>query len=155
MMQQIVCFWVRGIPKAQPRPRAFARKIGGTFVARVYEAGTAEAWKSDVIVAARPLRPSSPIQGPVRVSLVVLHPRPKRLMRAKDPDGPLFCTSKPDRDNLDKAVLDALKTDGWFLDDAQVVDGRIRKGYHSKTGAPGAWITILPIDDLAFHVEDP
>ena len=35
-------FFVEGDPKPQPRPRAFARKIGNKFMARVYDAGTAE-----------------------------------------------------------------------------------------------------------------
>jgi len=37
--------WVIGIPKAQPRARAFA--VGGR--ARMYNPGTAEAWKADII----------------------------------------------------------------------------------------------------------
>lgn len=135
-------FTVRGIPKAQPRPRAFARKMGAKFVARVYEAGTAEKWKSDVIQAGRPQRPETPLDGPVTVTIRFLMPRPKRLMRRKDPEEAIPCTAKPDRDNLEKAVLDALTNDGWFRDDAQVVGGEVTKFYHPKSGAPGAMIVV-------------
>lgn len=45
----------------QPRPRAFARRMGdGKFVARVFESGTAEGWKS--LIAAEAAK--TPISGP-------------------------------------------------------------------------------------------
>jgi Holliday junction resolvase RusA-like endonuclease len=145
---KILAVRVFGIPKPQPRLRAFAKKMGNVYVARVYEAGTAEAWKSDVIRTARPQRPASPIEGPLRVSIDFLLPRPKRLMRQRDPDGPIYCESKPDRDNLEKAVLDAFKTDGWFRDDCQVVSGEVRKFYHAKAEAPGACVVIETWDSI-------
>lgn len=137
---------VRGIPKAQPRPRAWARKMGDKVVARMYDAGTAEAWKADVIHAASEHRPASPIDEPVGVDIDFFLPRPKRLLRKKDPDGPIWATCKPDRDNLEKAVLDAMTTDGWFRDDALVVAGMVRKLYHAKDGYPGARIDVYPIE---------
>ena len=135
--------FARGIPKPQPRPRAFARKTkDGGAVARMYDAGTAESWKADVIAALAEHRPESPIVGPVIVSTTFYMPRPQRLMRRKDPEGPVPHAIAADRDNLDKAVLDAMKTDGWFRDDGQVYDGRVAKFYHAKGGVPGAEIWI-------------
>ena len=131
-------FMVFGKPKAQPRPRAFSR--GGH--ARIYEAGTAEAWKSDVIRCGEACKPNAPIEEMLSVSIDFFLPRPKRLMRRKDPDGIMFAPVKPDRDNLDKAVLDALTNVGWWRDDCQVVCGEVRKFYHEKEGRPGALITI-------------
>jgi len=142
----VLAFYVRGLPKAQPRPRAFARKMGGKVVARVFEAGTAEAWKADVIRCGEPHRPESPIEGPVSVEIDFMLPRPKRLMRRKDPDGVMWATCKPDVDNLSKAVLDALTTDGWWRDDAQVVESTTRKVYHAKDGTPGALVCIEQIE---------
>lgn len=131
-------FAVRGLPKAQPRARAVRRGAH----AGVYDPGTAAEWKSLVVAAARPQRPAQPLEGALCVSIDFLLPRPQKLMRKRDPEGELWCTAKPDRDNLEKAVLDALKQDGWFLDDALVCDGRVRKFYHSKSGIPGARVTI-------------
>lgn len=136
-------FRVNGIPKAQPRPRAWARKIGKVHIARIYEDGTAEKWKADVILGGRDVKPKTPLEGPLRVEITFYLPRPKRLMRKKDPEDAVWCIAKPDRDNLEKAVLDALKTDGWFRDDCQVVSGEIRKLYHEKAGIPGAVISIF------------
>ena len=129
---------VRGIPKGQPRPRAFAMK--GKIC--VYNPGTAEAWKSAIAEAARPFVPETPLEGPIRVNITWYLPRPKRLCRKKDWPGPLPHVAKPDRDNLDKAVLDALKTIGFYRDDSQVCDGVLRKRYPSIGIPPGADISI-------------
>lgn len=104
--------------------------------------------EAEACAAARPHRPAQPLEGPLWVAIDFLMPRPKSLMRAKDPAGELWHTGKPDRDNLEKVVLDALKQDGWFLDDALVCDGPVRKFYHSKTGVPGARITVATITEL-------
>jgi Holliday junction resolvase RusA-like endonuclease len=135
-------FTVVGEPKGQPRPRAFARKMGDKFVARVYDDGTAEKWKSDIAIAGRPHIPAAPIEGPVRLDVDFVFPRPKYLMRAKDPAGEIPHTAKPDRDNCEKALLDALKTLGFFRDDSQVCAGEVTKWYAAKNGRPGARIMI-------------
>ena len=68
-MKPPIEFIVYGEPKAQARPRAFARKVGGKFFARVYDAGTAEHWKSEIATCARPFIPEKLLTGPVRVDL--------------------------------------------------------------------------------------
>jgi Holliday junction resolvase RusA-like endonuclease len=135
-------FVVAGLPKGQPRPRAFARMMGARAVARVYESGTAEGWKGDIAIASAKSKPDRPLSGPVRVDITWLLPRPKRLMRRVDPEGEMPCTAKPDRDNLDKAVLDAMTRLGWWADDAQVYAGYIEKLYHAKSGRPGARVKV-------------
>lgn len=126
-------FDVRGIPKGQPRPRATIRgKHAG-----VYDPGTASTWKHAIILEARPLRPRVPIAVPVRVAVEFRMPRPKRL-----PVGVVWCKARPDVDNLAKALLDALADDGWFADDALVVELSVRKVYHRKDGVPGASVEI-------------
>lgn len=139
-MNAPIQFFVTGEPKAQPRPRAFARKFGDKWQARVYDAKTAEGWKSLVADAAKRNRPASPFAGPVIVHLVFWMPRPKSHYRSGKhagnlrEDAPFFHTSKPDRDNLDKAVLDALTQLGFWKDDAQVCDGSLRKLYGEPAG---------------------
>ena len=129
---------IEGEPKAQPRPRAFSRDGH----ARVYDEATAEGWKSLIALAAQEARPAMPLDEPVRIDATFYFKRPKRLMRRTDPKGPVRHTAKPDRDNLDKAVLDALKTIGFLRDDSVVCAGSIEKFYHTKTGRPGAVIEI-------------
>lgn len=142
----MISFIVEGEPKAQPRPRAFTRKFSnGIVAARMYDAGTAEGWKGLIALAARPHKPAEPLEGPLRVDVDFFFPRPKRLMRRADPDGPIPHTAKPDRDNCEKALTDALTQLGFWRDDAQVCAGEVRKFYTSKAGAPHARVSIEAI----------
>jgi len=139
---------VDGIPKAQPRPRAFARKMGGKFTARVYDAATAEGWKSIVVAAARGQRPDEPLDCALAVRLRFELPRPKSRCRKRDPTDALFCTTKPDVDNLAKAVLDALTQDGWWTDDSRIVDIAVSKYWHAKGGRPGCTIEVVELPGI-------
>lgn len=132
---------VYGEPKGQPRARAFYDKRLGK--ARVYDKGTAEGWKGDIALAARPFVPAQPIDSPVRVSLNLYFPRPSRLLRKKDPDGLIPHTAKPDTDNAAKAVLDALTAIGMWRDDALVASLSVEKHYAARGQASGALIQIF------------
>lgn len=131
-------FEVDGVPKAQPRAKATRR---GSHAA-VYDPGTADGWKALVAHASIEHRPRQPLAGPVSVAIDLYFPRPKRLLRRCDPDGLVRHVAKPDRDNCEKAILDALTNAGWWCDDAQVCAGQVRKWYHRRDGRPGAQIVI-------------
>lgn len=135
---------VDGVPKAQPRTSAFARKMkNGKTVARVFTPGTAEEWKSCVVRDARPVRPETPIaEVPISVTMDLYLPRPKRLLRKKDPDDAIPATTLGDVDNFAKAVLDALTHDGWWSDDKLVTTLTVRKWFHERDGRPGAELRI-------------
>lgn len=140
-----IAFRVDGLPKGQGRPRAFVR---GNHAA-VFNPATADDWKALIAAAGLRHRPPQPITGAADISIDFFFPRPGRLKRAKDPKGLIWHTAKPDRDNLDKAVLDILKQIGFVADDATVCQGMIRKFYCTMDGSendrPGALITIQPL----------
>lgn len=135
-------FTVAGEPKGQPRPRAFAMRMGGgKFSARVFDSGTAEGWKSCVASAAACHAPSSPVSGPVSVSLQFAFRRPKSHYRTGAraselrENAPRLHTGKPDADNLAKAVMDALTQLGTFwMDDSQVAQLFVSKSYGPTPG---------------------
>lgn len=135
----MISFRAHGIPRPWSRPR-FDRRSG-----RVFDSGSSDAWRADVLRCGRSARPRRPLVGPLIVLIDFLLPRPRRLCRRSDPTGEIPCDRRPDRDNLEKAVLDALQADGWFVDDAQVVGGEVRKLYHAIGEAPGARITIAEV----------
>lgn len=134
-----ITFFAQGIPKGQPRPRAFA--FNGK--ARVYDPGTSENWKSCIAIAAKPFLPLARIAVPVFVECTFLLPRPKNHFGTGSksailrPDAPYFCARKPDLDNYEKAVWDTLVTIGFLVDDALIVQSRSTKLYTrwSDTGA--------------------
>jgi len=133
-------FFAAGIPKGQPRPRAFSR--GGH--ARVYDPGTAEGWKGCVAIAAQAHRGKF-TAGPLRVSIRFEFPRPKShsTKRGLRPDAPDYHMAKPDADNAAKAVLDCLTEIGVWPDDALVSVLLVEKWYGFT---PGAHITIEELD---------
>ena len=149
-MRPPLSFFVAGLPAGQPRTKA--SRMGG-FI-RVYtpervkdgHGGTKEhpatSWK--MIVRNEALKAwnaadvtQTPWTGPLRVNLTFYFPRPKAHFRANGelkPTAPRWHTAKPDRDNSDKAVLDALTNLGIWGDDKQVCDGRIMKLYGTPAG---------------------
>lgn len=138
-----IWFFAEGIPKGQPRPRAFA--VNGK--ARVYDAGTAEGWKGCVAAAARQYLPREPLGGPLSLSVSFQMPRPKSHVgkRGLLPSAPREHLSKPDVDNLLKAVMDCLTTLGAWRDDTQVVEVRASKAY-ALGKRPGASIRIMELN---------
>ena len=140
-----ITFFAPGIPKPQPRPRAFARKVGKTFTARVYDAGTAEGWKSLIAVAAKEVLPTEPITGPVELSVNFYLPRPKSHYNSKGilkhQHEDVRHAQKPDADNLVKAVKDCLSTLRMWKDDALVWREDVSKTW-VFAGSEGATIKV-------------
>lgn len=142
----ILDLFIPGEAKPQPRSRAFARKMGEKYVARVYDASTAEGWKSTVAWTLKPHLPFEPLTGPVSVSLTFYLSRPQSLMRKRDPEGRFPHTvggvKGGDCDNYAKAVLDCLTKIGLWHDDKQVYRLEVEKWYVAKSGRPGMQIRV-------------
>ena len=69
----------------------------------MYDAGTAEGWKSCVAQAAKDFVPAVPLDIPLRLTLVFYIGRPKSHRRTNGelkPNAPTWLTGKPDADNL-------------------------------------------------------
>ncbi len=131
--KQLITITIPGPPMAWQR--RVATKTGHSFTpkkTRAYEALVSFTAQSQGV---------SPLRGPVSLSLEFFLPRPKRLMRKKDPEGPVSCAVKPDIDNLTKAIIDGLNGVA-YADDRQVVHVTARKHYHEKQGEPRVEVTI-------------
>ena len=125
---------VPAVPVAQPRPRASS--FGGRT--RVHEVTSIRksdgsrkphpivAFKATVRMAAEQQYKGPPLTGPLRVDLTFVLPRQSAMVWKTKPMPRYWHTETPDRDNLDKAVMDSLKGLTW-VDDCQVCDGRIQK----------------------------
>lgn len=153
-----ISFHVFGDPKPQPRPRAFARNMGGgKFAARVYDAGTAEGWKSCVALAAKPHLPIAPLDCPLFVDINFFLTRPKGHFNSKGlprPSSPTYPLNKMDCDNLAKAVLDCLTQIRMWEDDGQIIMLTITKAY-AAAGFPGARVQICGVEEMSEPVTTP
>lgn len=112
-----------GVVKGQPRARA--TRAGG-FV-RMYTPDTADAMKAGLVALAREsIGGGNPwprdYDGPVAVTFTAIMARPKaHFLRGKLRDNaPRRHPHKPDLDNIEKAILDALTKARVWRDDAQV-----------------------------------
>ncbi len=135
-------FTAWGKPKAQPRAKACIRgKHAG-----VYDPGTADDWKSIVRSAAKEAWNGVPFNGPVKVYLRFYMPRPKSHFgkNGLKQSVPNYVTTKPDLDNLEKSVLDAVTNVGMWRDDSQVVEVSKAKKY--SVDKPLAWVKIEEVE---------
>lgn len=138
-------FRVRGVPVPQPRGRATIRKRkNGKQHASIYDNGKADPWKRLISIFAGQYRPPTPITHPVKVEAVFVFPRTQELLKPKVPIYRLDHGVKPDRDNLEKALLDALTDLGFWKNDAQVCCGEIRKQYAEIGEEPAVHVWITP-----------
>ena len=145
----MITFFVYGVPIAQPRVKACIRgKHAG-----VYDPGTANEWKNNVMSCGTTAayRPDNAtkfeiITGPILLVLHFFLPRPKHHFRSNGElklTAPKWHTSKPDLDNLVKAVKDAITQIGViWADDSQVCATVTEKIYADEKHQAGVRVTI-------------
>lgn len=138
-MKHFISFFVEGDPQGQPRHRSAIIKTKGGPKMRTYAETTKFFMR--VVRAAKQYIPITPLTGPLSVDLFFYLPRP-----AGVPQDQMWCDRKPDRDNLDKSVLDALTRAKMWKDDCQVCDGSIKKSYAAAC-PPGVHIAIWTLED--------
>lgn len=159
-----ISFQVYGLPKGQPRARAFAQRFGNKYSARMYDPGTADQWKEQVYFALKQKLDEIGAEqtlGAVNVTMTFFMPRPKghfgrNGLKDKAPKQPV---GKPDIDNLTKLVLDVITKDGRvWRDDSQVTTMIACKGYVTEDQRTGVWVSIAthgdPLDVVKNDLRD-
>ena len=143
-----IIFFAPCIPKGQPRVKACRR---GAFT-RVYTPDTADDFKEAVMnnAMAAIFGMCRPVfgTGPVRVDWECVFPRPKAHFTAKGQikaSAPKWHTQTPDRDNIDKAILDALTSIEMWHDDRQACSGMLIKRWAALGEPSGVQITITAL----------
>lgn len=153
-------FTVPCVPIAQPRQRQAVRTMGGKAVATNYTPAKhpVNAFKAAVQAAYQQAAGDcAPIDGPVRLTLLFVMPRPKGKIWKTKPMPRYWHTSRPDSDNLEKGVKDALNKLAW-LDDSQVADTRKSKVVANGDEAAKVSIVIESLSDyeeLSFYQHFP
>lgn len=161
---------VFGDPVETPRPRHRIVGKGDNRWVHTYVPSKADAWKRTVRYHVLPcMANGQPIEGPVRVDIELIMPRPashfgtgRNASKIKS-SSPCLHHVAPDKDNLEKAVLDALSATptvvrkklspkhrddpvydfpGIWRNDSQVCCGLVEKRYHRQMEEPGAIIVV-------------
>lgn len=94
------------------------------------------------------------LDGAVVAHRLFIFPRPGRLHRRKDPEGLIWKPTRPDEDNLSKALVDGLQLGGVVVDDGRIVHGLCGKAFAEKCkgSEPRALLAVGP---LALMLERP
>lgn len=132
--------------KDRPRSRIITSKTGRSF-SQTYTPPATRRWEELLSAYAEQHLPDQILEGPLAVDIFAVLPRPKRLMRKKDPDGLIWHPGHPDLDNIRKATLDALSA--FWRDDSQVCYGQEFKAYAEKTGRARLGVRIYTNLDQA------
>lgn len=134
---KVISFTVHGQPIAQPRHR---HSPTGSYIRADH---AVHAYKQEIALAARHVC-GEPLDCPVRLVLEFVINRPKAMYAKKYPVCRIWHTVKPDLDNLQKSVKDALKNIAW-LDDSQVCQVEAFKAYASQEEGPSTTIAIFKV----------
>ena len=128
-----IIFKIKGQP---PRATAQERRAKRTaYGVKFYDPDSVKAAKEWYRIGLLSHRPEEPIHGPVAISVwFEFGTKVKR-------DIGKWKTTKPDTDNMIKLLKDVMTELGFWDDDAQVVDERIRKKWTTKERA-GVTIVI-------------
>jgi Holliday junction resolvase RusA-like endonuclease len=128
-----IMFSVDGKPIGKGRPRF---KRAGGFVSTYTDSKTRE-YESIVAGKARvAMGETAPLQGALSVSMYFRLPMPKTTPKKRMAsllDGSVRPTKRPDLDNLNKSVLDAMNGI-VYADDSQVVTIHSKKVYSTNPG---------------------
>ena len=149
-MSATLDFFVPGTPAPQPRPRARVMFINRKPVPQVYNPADADDWKKAVARYALASYHIEPLDEPLRLCLSFRMPRPQShfLKSGLRLEAPIFHTARPDTDNLEKAVMDALTGILW-RDDSLICQKYAEKVYVPAGGDTGCRILVTrPITDL-------
>lgn len=134
-----ITFTIPAVPVAQPRQRHANR---GDFIQSYIEKDNPVwAFKAAAQLAAAAIYSGPPLDTPLRVDLVFVMPRPKTMYWKKKPMPRVPFGKKPDRDNLEKSLYDALNKRLW-RDDSLICDGRVQKVYAAGDEQPHVEITV-------------
>ena len=165
-MTSSITITVEGEPQSQDRRTRQLRARDGRVFSGTYLLAKTREWREKILATARrhPDFPREPWDGPVRVSIEAFFPRPKAMCAKKYPAGEIRKNTKPDADNLVKAILDALtpprakrvtseaernvlRKGYLWIDDGQVHLGPVDRWYHAIDAGPGVIITVERIGE--------
>lgn len=118
----ILSVYITGTPRPQPR----ARFVDGRVVSTASR--HAKLWKNLVISSLLAARKGLFIERPVGLWCDAMFPTPKSERWGKPH------AIRPDKDNVEKLVMDALVKAGILKDDSLVCDGALRKLWAQRGG---------------------
>ena len=132
-------------PTHQAALRILKNSSGNMFVGKQSNSKAAK-WAKQFATSLKNYKPSSPLDGAVRLTVTFAYP----LLKKHDGKREVLAKiTRPDCDNLVKIVLDVLVKEGFILDDSRIVFLNIYKVHHvngpfvdimATTEVPNPWV---------------
>lgn len=123
---------IPGQPVGKGRPRAAV--VAGH--ARMFTPKQTREWEATAAMLMRERWVHEPAEAPCAVTVTAVARRPQRMQAKRHPDGRTLRTSKPDGDNVLKAVLDALTAAGVVADDRYISMAQVASVYAARGEEP-------------------
>lgn len=153
-MTRAITFFVPGEPQGKGRARAYVKKDKyrrpmrnrhGNIAIGHYTPDKTRSYEEEIAWRAVDARNEAPFTGPVRVTIDIRKGIPESWPKWKKEmaiAGEILPTTKPDTDNVEKAIKDALNGVLW-LDDSQVVEDQKTARYTADR--PGVQVVVEPL----------
>ena len=146
-------------PEAAPKHCTRWKTAGGL---QRYQNPKGAQWRLAVASCASHALAGVRLEGPLQVDIVAVFPRPKYLLKlhGRGPlkgapvhsPGRIWHDKKPDRDNIDKGILDGLKA--YWGDDCQVCCGEVLKVYAAMDELPHVEVRISEAPSVQDYFDD-
>lgn len=138
-----ICFTVPAVPIAQPRQQhRVAGAPGKQFVQNFTPTKhPVNAFKASCRNAAWDAYDGAPLDGPLKLTIEFVMPRPRNRIWKTKPMPRELHSKRPDLDNLEKSVMDALSGLVW-VDDSQVAQKESLKVVAGGEERPHVVITV-------------
>lgn len=132
MRDQFLLTFEEGLPKGTNQQKRYNHRTR-TY----YKDSKLSALEATFICALKPHRPKGPSEAAIRLDIWLTFSitSPKRLWGT-------WKATRPDVDNYAKTFIDCMTRTGFFKDDAQVVDLRVRKTYAEKASIFVQWAEL-------------
>jgi Holliday junction resolvase RusA-like endonuclease len=146
-MVKRITFEILGNPKAQQRHRTYTKGKDGRPLPFARNVDPSATDKDDLLAQIMQHRPEVPWAGPVSLTVYWFLPRPRSHYHTGKhagelrPDAPVHCATKPDIDNLEKLLTDAMNG-VFYQDDAQIVRVIKDKLYCPAAERPRTEVTL-------------
>lgn len=137
----LIRFWVPAMPVAQPRHRNFTLPSGKQIRVGAPKNHPVHHFRACTVHECKQLHDLPPIVGAVALRIVYVFPRTSAMQWKTKPRRREWKVSKPDLDNLEKAVMDALNTI-TYGDDCQIALKQTAKIIAAGIDTPGALIEV-------------
>lgn len=128
--------------EAVGQPRATQTRRGGKRWGYVDKDHPVHAFRDAVRLAARQAWRGKPVGGPIELVILILMPRPKSMIWKTKPMVRVPHVTKPDRNNVVKAIEDAMKGIVW-VDDNQIYKSAEEKWIAAGDEKPRVIVEVL------------